>query len=119
MNIEETTTKELLQRLDELGDLISEKRHDIEHFDKSEHASVDAYREMLEEAYEDVEVCGMLMCPVRILENLDPIAFDCGFNDYVDSLDPSEFAEYWRLEEELEALEAEESEVDEEINNRD
>lgn len=39
------------------------------------------YREMLNEEG-DVKVCGMTFSPSRILEELDPTAFRCGFNDF-------------------------------------
>ena len=40
----------------------------------------DAYDEMLDEAG-PVTVCGMEFYPSRILEELDPIAYRCGFSD--------------------------------------
>lgn len=45
------------------------------------------YREFLQEVYGDVEVCGMMMSAARILEEMDPIAFRCGLNDWLDGED--------------------------------
>lgn len=38
----------------------------------------------------DIEVAGLCFTPSRIVEELDPTAYRCGFNDYVDSL-PARF----------------------------
>ena len=43
----------------------------------------DDYREMLDESG-DIEVCGQTFSPSRILEEMDPTAFSCGFNDFQD-----------------------------------
>lgn len=44
------------------------------------------YREMLDECYSFKSVGGIFanMLPSRVLEECDPIAFRCGFNDYLD-----------------------------------
>ena len=44
------------------------------------------YDDMLDECYDTIEIAGMSYCPSKVLEDVDPIAYDCGFNDYVDSL---------------------------------
>lgn len=44
-----------------------------------------AYDEMLDEVYGDAEVCGYTYSSSRALKELDPIAYDCGFNDWCDS----------------------------------
>jgi hypothetical protein len=40
------------------------------------------YRDLLDELYGDVEICGMTFSSGYALKELDPIAFDCGKNDY-------------------------------------
>ncbi len=44
----------------------------------------DAYNEMLD-SEGTVTVAGMEFYPSRILEELDPTAYRCGYNDWVDS----------------------------------
>lgn len=46
----------------------------------------EAYREMLDDCYETVEVGGLSFCPSRVVEELDPTAFRCGMSDYADSM---------------------------------
>jgi rubrerythrin len=43
------------------------------------------YDEMLDECSASCPVCKQFG-PARILEEMDPIAYRCGFNDYVDGL---------------------------------
>lgn len=40
------------------------------------------YRDLLDEIYGDVEVCGMTFSSGRALQELDPVAFRCGLSDY-------------------------------------
>jgi hypothetical protein len=49
-----------------------------------ESEALDQYRNELDEFY-PVEIAGMSFCASRILEELDPIAFSCGFDDWLDS----------------------------------
>lgn len=44
------------------------------------------YDEMLDEIYGDIELCGQYhYSHSRALKELDPIAYDVGFNDWCDS----------------------------------
>ena len=43
------------------------------------------YDEMLDECYEPVTVTGMEYQTSRALRELDPIAYRCGFNDWLDA----------------------------------
>ena len=43
------------------------------------------YDEMLSEIYGEVEICGLKYDAARALKEIDPIAYRCGFNDWLDS----------------------------------
>lgn len=43
------------------------------------------YQEMLDDCYSPVEVAGMAFSASRILQELDPTAYRCGYNDYIDA----------------------------------
>jgi hypothetical protein len=45
----------------------------------------DRYDEMLDECNPTVRICGMEYSPSRVLREIDPTAYNCGFNDYVDA----------------------------------
>ena len=52
----------------------------------SEDQAMDLYEEMLNECYRRVEFGNRSYAPATVLREVDPTAFRCGFNDYVDSL---------------------------------
>lgn len=43
------------------------------------------YREFLDEVYGEIDVCGYKYDAGRLLELIDPVAFRCGMNDWIDS----------------------------------
>ena len=46
----------------------------------------DSYDMMLDECYEEINVCGYTFNPSYALKELDLIVYNCGKNDYIDSL---------------------------------
>lgn len=44
------------------------------------------YNEMLNEVYGETDICGLKYEAASALLRIDPIAYDVGFNDYIDSL---------------------------------
>jgi hypothetical protein len=55
---------------------------------------VELYNESLnEQGY--VVVGGMEFLPSRVLEEMDPVAYRCGFTDYLDYMGVDEYDLYW------------------------
>ena len=52
----------------------------------TEDQAVEMYDEMLDDCEGPVELCGMTYSASQVLREVDPVAYRCGFNDYVDSL---------------------------------
>jgi hypothetical protein len=52
---------------------------------------IEQYEDCMDE--EDIIVCGMSFQASRILKELDPIAYNCGLNDYYDSISDSHYCE--------------------------
>lgn len=48
---------------------------------------LESYREFLDECYTSMDIGGITFDASRVLEELDPIAFRCGYLDFADSLD--------------------------------
>jgi hypothetical protein len=46
--------------------------------------ALNRYRDEIDECH-DVKIFGMSFCASRVLEELDPIAFNCGFSDWLDT----------------------------------
>jgi hypothetical protein len=68
---------------------------------------VDDYEESYKDALDSdgpVIIAGIKFDPSYALKELDPTAYRCGLNDYVDSLEKEDDPKYKGLEEELETL---------------
>ena len=78
----------------------------------------DYYAAALDDIYPVVQICGLTFSPSQIVKELDPTAFRCGMQDYLDGDDTLEYvADEWyiayeveKLREEIEAAEEEEEE---------
>ena len=86
----------------ELGIEIKELREQIDSFNLEDHEDLtEQYNEMLDGVYGEF----MNMYASHILKSTDPIAYRCGYSDYVDGLDLESFECYTDLIEKLEELE--------------
>jgi hypothetical protein len=45
----------------------------------------DMYDEMLDECNDEIKIGYITFSPSRVLSELDPIAYSCGFSDWLDS----------------------------------
>jgi hypothetical protein len=52
----------------------------------SERMAEEMYDEMLDDCEGPVTLCGITYSASQVLREVDPTAYRCGFNDYVDSL---------------------------------
>jgi hypothetical protein len=52
-----------------------------------ESQALSLYDEMLDELYSPINIAGIEFDPSQVLKELDPIAYQCGFNDWLDSCD--------------------------------
>lgn len=108
---------EMIARRAALVAAIEQINNKIENFEIDPDDYQDDYDEVLDEGGA-VVVGGCEFLPSRILRELDPIAYRCGLNDYVDdNKDVSDDADYCDLCDELADLEAELEEVEEALRN--
>lgn len=88
-----------LAELGHQGDCIKEKMDNVE-------IDPENYTDQFDETLNDVHGEFMGYCASQILKEVDPIAYRCGLNDYVDSnVYKSDIEEYQDLEEDLEEVE--------------
>ncbi|MEN6420375.1 MAG: hypothetical protein ABFD76_00385 [Smithella sp.] len=95
--------KELTTAIDNKKAEIKEKENAIDSFK----LDVDDYENSYCEALDSegpVVIAGLKFDPSSALRELDPTAYRCGLNDYVDSLEKEDDVKYKELEEELETL---------------
>ena len=94
---------------EEILQAIQDKQEEIDNFELDTSDYEDSYCDMLDDCYPEL----FNMSPSRILRECDPTAYNCGWNDYVDSIEVEEEDEYILLVEELEKLENELEELEE------
>ena len=74
------------------------------------------YRDMIDD-FNEVKIMGMSYCASRVLEELDPIAYRCGFNDWLDSEEWEEFEDDYMKRDYIEKVTEEYEEYLEELEN--
>ncbi len=87
----------------EIETRIAEIEDELKYFEIDPDEAEEQYREYLNE-FGWVQIGSMSFEPARVVEELDPIAYRCGLNDYVDGLDVEDDPRYRELVEELEEL---------------
>jgi chromosome segregation ATPase len=110
--------KELESKIEELQELIAEKKtelkeleKEIDSFELDPDDYEDGYCNMLDESYPEL----FNMLPSYILKECDPTAYRCGLLDYVDSLDLSDDSDYCKLTDKQSDLESEISDLESEL----
>lgn len=92
---------------------ISELEDRIDNFEIDEDKYDEKYDEWLDEIYGEIMIGCISFLPSHILKELDPIAYRCGFSDYIDSLDIEDDEDYQELQDELEEVKKELEELEE------
>lgn len=96
-----------LNEMDPVARALFLESDDVQKLVIEEHEMRRAYRESLSEAYGTVMICGHEYDAVQALEDVDPVAFNCGFADYTGQ---DEFCEwsgtYYHADELDDALDA-------------
>lgn len=92
---------------------IADLENKIDNFEIDEDKYDENYDEWLDEIYGEIMIGNISFLPSRILKELDPIAYRCGFSDYIDSLDIEDDEEYQELQTELEEVKEELAEPEE------
>lgn len=74
------------------------------------------YRDFIDE-FNEVKIMGMSYCASRVLEELDPTAYRCGFNDWLDSEEWDEFEGDYMKRDDIEKVTEDYEEYLEELEN--
>lgn len=67
----------------------------------------DQFDESLDESIPEIEIGCLTYSPSHVLKNVDPTAYRCGLNDFVDSLDVEDSDEYKALQSEIDDIQEE------------
>ena len=109
----ETLIEKLEDKKTELNDLLDQRDNlSIDNLDPNDYE--DDYDSMLDDIY------GEFMesySASDVLKNVDPIAYRCGLNDFMDSIDIADTKEYKNIEDEISDLKSEISDIESEIED--
>ena len=67
----------------------------------------DQFDESLDESIPEIEIGCLTYSPSHVLKNVDPTAYRCSLNDFVDSLDVEDSDEYKALQSEIDDIQDE------------
>ena len=107
------TAAEKAMQIAALKKQIADLENKIDNFEIDEDKYDENYDEWLDEIYGEIMIGNISFLPSRILKELDPIAYRCGFSDYIDSLDIEDDEEYQELQTELGEVKEELSKLEE------
>ena len=77
----------------------------------------DEFDESLDESIPEIEIGSLTYSPSHVLKNVDPVAYRCSLNDFLDSLDVEDSDEYKALQEEIDQLQSDIEELENEIED--
>ena len=77
----------------------------------------DQFDESLDDSIPEIEIGCLTYSPSHVLKNVDPTAYRCGLNDFVDSLDVEDSDEYKALQEEIDQLKSDIEDLESEIED--
>lgn len=114
------TLKSLHANLEVLESQLLEAKKDLSSAESTRDAveiDVDDFEEEYKDSLDDCNGDFMGYPASRILEELDPVAYRCGLNDYCDNKDVEDLQEWIWAKEEVENIENEIEDLEEEIKN--
>ena len=77
----------------------------------------DQFDESLDESIPEIEIGCLIYSPSHVLKNVDPVAYRCSLNDFVDSLDVEDSYEYKTLQDEIDQLQSDIEDLENEIED--
>ena len=77
----------------------------------------DQFDDMLDESIPEIEIGTLTYSPSHVLKNVDPTAYRCGLNDFVDYLEVEDSDEYKALQEEIDQLQSDIEDLESEIED--
>ena len=105
------------QKIEELRELLNHNKQELRNLDISitNLADDEKYADWLDEIEGDVSILGMNYRTSYVLNEIDPIAYNCVFSDYLDSLEIEDSLEFKELTEKIEEIESELEEIESEL----
>lgn len=105
------------QEIRKMQALIADKEKQQSQIELDPDDYVTQFDESLDESIPEIEIGCLTYSPSHILKNVDPVAYRCSLNDFVDSLDVEDSEEYKALQEEIDQLESDIEDLESEIED--
>ena len=97
--------------------LIADKEKQQSQIELDPYDYEDQFDDMLDESIPEIEIGSLTYSPSHVLKYVDPVAYRCGLNDFVDSLDVEDSDEYKELQEEIDQLKSDIEDLESEIED--
>ena len=105
------------QEIRKINALISDKEKQQDQIELDPEDYQDQFDELLDDSSPEIEIGSLTYSPSHVLKNVDPVAYRCSLNDFVDSLDVEDSDEYKALQEEIDQLESDKEDLESEIED--
>lgn len=105
------------QEIRKMQAMISDKEKQQDQIELDPDDFADQFDEMLDESIPEIEIGCLTYSPSHVLKNVDPTAYRCSLNDFVDSLDVEDSDEYKALQEEIDQLKSDIEDLESEIED--
>ena len=96
---------------------IADKEKQQEQIELDPDDFADQFDDSLDESIPEIEIGSLTYSPSHVLKNVDPTAYRCSLNDFVDSLDVEDSDEYKALQEEIDQLKSDIEDLESEIED--
>ena len=105
------------QEIRKMQALISDKEKQQSKIELDPDDYEDQFDESLDESIPEIKIGCLTYSPSHVLKNVDPVAYRCSLNDFVDSLYVEDSDEYKALQEEIYQLQSDIEDLESEIED--
>ena len=105
------------QEIHKMQALIADKEKQQSQIELDPDDFADQFDDSLDESIPEIEIGCLTYSPSHVLKNVDPVAYRCSLNDFVDSLDVEDSEQYKELQEQIDSLEDAISDLESELDD--
>ena len=106
------------QEIRKMRSMISDKEKQQNQIELDPDDYEDQFDNSLDNSIPEIEIGCLTYSPSHVLKNVDPVAYRCSLNNFVDSVfDASETDEYKALQEEIDQLQSDIEDLENEIED--
>ena len=103
------------QEIRKMQAMIADKEKQQEQIELDPDDYEDQFDESMDDSIPEIEIGCLTYSPSHVLKNVDPTAYRCSLNDFVDSLDVEDSDEYKALQSEIDQLKSDIEDLENQI----